>query len=92
MIVALSRPLRNEHVLARPGESAIILLNPRNGEYYTLDEVGGQIWNLCDGAHTVAEMVAAISAEFDAPVTEIEADVHELLSDLASEQLVVEAG
>jgi hypothetical protein len=92
MIVVSSRPRRNVHVLARPGESALILLNPRNGEYYTLDEVGGQIWNLCDGAHTVAEMVAAISAEFDAPVTEIEADVHELLSDLASEQLVVEAG
>ncbi|HXT37160.1 MAG TPA: PqqD family protein [Chloroflexota bacterium] len=92
MIVATSRPLRNQNVLARPGESALILLNPRNGEYYTLDEVGGQIWNLCDGSHTVAEMVAAISVEFDAPVSEIETDVHELLSDLASEQLVVEAG
>ncbi|HVC83358.1 MAG TPA: PqqD family protein [Chloroflexota bacterium] len=91
MIVASSRLLRNQNVLARPGESALILLNPRNGEYYTLDEVGGQIWDLCDGAHTVAEMVAAISAEFDAPITEIETDVHELLSDLASEQLVVEA-
>ncbi|HVA90767.1 MAG TPA: PqqD family protein [Chloroflexota bacterium] len=92
MIGVLNRPLRNQNVLARPGETALILLNPRNGEYYTLDEVGGQVWNLCDGAHTVAEMVAAISAEFDAPVTEIEADVQDLLSDLAHEQLVVEAG
>ncbi|MGH2345465.1 MAG: PqqD family protein [Chloroflexota bacterium] len=88
MIEAPSCPLRNRNVLARPGEHALILLNPRSGEYYTLDEVGGLVWNLCDGAHTVAEMVAAIGAEFDAPPAEIEADVQNLLADLASERLV----
>ena len=87
----LNRPLRNQHVLSGPGEAALILLNPRNGEYYTLDEVGCRLWSLCDGSHTLADMVSVIGAEFDAPPAQIEADLHELLSEMAGERLVVEA-
>lgn len=92
MIDLQDHPRRNEQVLARTGESALILLNPRSGQYYTLDEVGARVWDLCDGTRTVSELGAAISAEYDAPAAQIEADVVELLTDLAGEQLVVTAG
>lgn len=88
MIGLESRPRRNEPILAKQVKDDLILLDPRNGEYYTLDEVGGRIWALCDGERTVSDIAAIISQEYDAPAETIEADVVELLRDLASGQLV----
>jgi len=65
-----------------------ILLNPESGQYYTLDEVGARVWDLCDGSRQVADLVSAIHAEFDAPIAAIEADIVELLNDLARDELV----
>jgi hypothetical protein len=66
----------------------MVLLHPRSGEYYSLDEVGARIWDLCDGTHTVASMIDILSQEYDAPAEALEADVCELLTDLLHEQLV----
>ncbi len=88
MIGLESRPRRNEPILAKQVKDDLILLDPRNGEYYTLDEVGGRIWALCDGERTVSDIAAIISQEYDAPAETIEADVVELLRDLANGQLV----
>lgn len=91
VIGVASRPRRSELILARPGESALILLNPHTGAYYTLDEVGSRVWDLCTGQATIAEIVAIIGEEYDAPASEIAADVRDLLEELASEQLVLDA-
>jgi hypothetical protein len=91
MIELQSQPRRSQQVLARqvkPNEGTMVLLRPRSGEYYSLDEVGARIWGLCDGTHTVASMLNILSQEYDAPAEVLEADVCELLADLLHEQLV----
>lgn len=67
-----------------------ILVNPGRGQCYALDEIGAVIWSLCDGAHSVADIVAAIVAEYDAPAETVEADTLELLQDLIHERLLRE--
>jgi pyrroloquinoline quinone biosynthesis protein D len=67
----------------------LILLNPDDGQYFTLDEVGGRAWELCDGARTIADVAAVLQQEFDAPLSVIQADVLELLDDLGRERLVI---
>lgn len=67
-----------------------VLLDVDTGSYFALNEVGGRVWSLCDG-RTVSEIVDVISAEFDAPVEMIRADVLELLGALADEKLVSES-
>ena len=89
MIVLESRPIRADWVLTQPSAETLILLNPESGQYYTLDEVGARIWDLCDGSRQVTDLVSTIHAEFDAPVAAIQADVMELLDDLARDKLVV---
>ena len=89
MIERQSRVQRRQNVLARQGESDLVLLDPVSGRYFTLNEVGNRVWELCDGERTVADIVAILMAEFDAPAEEIEADVLELLTDLANEKLIV---
>ena len=48
------------------------------------------MWDLCDGSRSVAQLVAVICQEYEAPAETIEVDVLELLTDLVHEKLVVE--
>jgi hypothetical protein len=85
------RPQRAEKVLGQRMNDTLVLLNPTDGNYYTLDDVGSRIWELCDGRRTAAEVATTICAEYDAPAETVRADVLELLEDLTSEKLVISA-
>jgi hypothetical protein len=83
-------PARRADVLAQqvePGDTTV-LLNPKSGEYYTLDAVGSHAWQLCDGKRTISEMATILSQEFDASSDVIESDILELMKDLLDEGLV----
>ena len=86
-----SHPERAARILAHRGDEELVLLDPENGQYFTLDEVGARIWELCDGKRSVSEIAAALDEEFDAPLETIRADLLELLEELSSGGLVLEA-
>ena len=76
----------------KPGDPTLVLLNPQTGEYFTLEAVGTRVWQLCDGKHTVSEIAAIISAEYDESHEVIARDVMELLEELFDAKLVVTPG
>lgn len=75
-------------VARRTGET-VFLLDPASGEYFTLDDVGGRVWELCDGTRTDEAIAAALADEYDAPADQILDDVRALLDDLAESNLVL---
>ena len=83
-----SRPVRRSDVLAQGAGETVILLTPDSGEYFTLNEVGGRIWELSDGSRSVAEIAGVLAEEYEAPVEEIRMDTLEVLAELADVQLV----
>lgn len=83
-----SRPRRQEGVLAQTAGEATILLTPESGEYFSLDDVGGRIWELADGSRSAREIARVLHDEYDAPLETIEADTLELLAELAERQLL----
>lgn len=86
---AETRVVRATQVLAQRGPDKLILLNPDDGQYFTLDEVGSRVWELSDGSRTVGEITGVIGEEYDAPAETIGADVLDLLTELEREQLVI---
>lgn len=82
------RPQPRAQVIAQRAESDVLLLDLEAGTYFALDEVGARVWELCDGEHTVNDIVARIAAEYDAPVDVIESDVNRLLEELRTESLL----
>ena len=80
---------RQEGVLAQEAHGQTVLLRLEDGGYYSLDEVGAMIWELCDGHRAVAEILAILCAEFDAPEATVRADVLEFIDDLRRERLLV---
>jgi coenzyme PQQ biosynthesis protein PqqD len=88
-IVLEERLRRQEGVLAQKAHGRTVLLRLEDGGYYALDEVGAMIWQLCDGSRAVAEIVALLCEEFDAPESTVQEDVLEFIGDLRREQLLV---
>ena len=87
---AQNRPRRVTHVLSQRVSGRLVLLDAQTGAYFSLDEVGARVWDLCDGSRTVADAVAVICEEYAADATTIEADVLSLLGDLSRERLIQE--
>jgi hypothetical protein len=88
---AIRKPRRREQVLATRVEEQIALFDVDVGTYYGLNQIGGRVWELCDGSRELGDLVAVIGDEYDVPLDVVAADVKELLADLAGENLIVEA-
>ncbi len=89
-LTSATTPAPRSGVLAqqvKPGDTTV-LLNPKSGEYYTLEAVGSRVWQLCDGKRTISEMATIVSEEFDAPPHVIERDILDLMQELLNEELV----
>lgn len=86
-----SFPQRREQIIAQKGSSDFLLFNMNDGQYYSLNEVGCRIWELCDGNHSITQLVETLAAEYDARPEMLVKDVIELLKELESRKLLVEA-
>ncbi len=53
-----------------------------------LDEVGTRIWDLCDGEHTVEDMIGALCAEYKLGRREVEVSLTEYLRTLGKRGMV----
>jgi hypothetical protein len=68
------------------GEAVVLSL--ADGVYYGLDPVGASVWTLLEQPRTVAELRDAVVAEYDVDAPTAEADLLQLLRDLAARGLV----
>lgn len=91
MITLQSRLRPNEaEVAAKVLDGEAILINLANGVYYSMDNIGGVIWELVEGRHSLEEMVAAISARYEVSAEQVQDDVERLVGELVEENLVLE--
>ena len=81
---------RRERVMTQQVEGDAVLLDIDSGEYFSLNEVGGMVWELCDGSRSVEDVAELISSEFDVDTSAALSDAIELLESLVGAGLVVE--
>jgi hypothetical protein len=56
-------PKRND-VLNIPVDDEVMLHDKKQQKVYTLNPVAALVWSLCDGAHTVEQIVASVKSQF----------------------------
>jgi hypothetical protein len=69
-------------------DTEALVVDVKGGLLYPLNSVGARIWELCDGARSVDEIVGVLSAEFAAPEPTIRADAIEFVERLADAKLI----
>ena len=83
------RITRNPQILTQQVSEQTVLLNPATGKYFSIDDIGSRVGELCDGSLTIAEIAERIHDEYDAPINLITTDVIELVTEFCDEKLVV---
>ena len=58
-------PRRNASFIWRKMGAEAILFNPSNNETYMLNQTGTAIWELCDGTHSLEDIVDAIADRYE---------------------------
>lgn len=79
---------RREGVLVQEAHGQTVLLRMEDGAYFTLEEVGAEVWGLCDGERDFDAVVAEVCAIFDAPEDVICADVRAFVDEMIGEKLL----
>ena len=69
-------------------DTEALVVDVKGGLLYPLNSVGARIWDLCDGARSVDEIVGLLAAEFEAPEPTIRADAVDFIERLADAKLV----
>ncbi len=77
--------------MAQRARDALVLLDLTSGRYYTVGGAGDQVWSLCDGQHTVRDIVAVVSDTYGATPAMVRADSIEILEHLRATGLVDDA-
>lgn len=80
----------DDAVESRVGDETVIL-HLGNGTYYGLDPMGTLIWEMLKAGKDQSEIRDAILSEYDVEPDVVEADMHQFLSDLLAQSILVEA-
>ena len=89
------RYLPSEDVVARNIEGELIIvplvagIGDLEDELFTLNETGKAIWDRLDGRKKLKDVLAELSAEFEAPAGEIEKDLIGLVEELVRRRILV---
>lgn len=81
-------PRPADHVVSARQADRTILLDMHRGRYYSLDGVGGRIWEMLQSGHALPELRDRLAAEYDAPPGRIGLDVETLVEQLRAKGLV----
>src|SRR5712692_9491612 len=79
---------RGEEVAAKVIDGEAIIINLANGVYYSMDKVGGLIWDMVQSGHSLEEIIVVVTERYDVSREQVQADVEALVEELLRENLV----
>jgi uncharacterized protein len=85
---ARPRVVSGTHARELGGER--VVYDPATHEVVVLNEVAAFILERCDGEHTIADILGALEARYDAPRERLQIDLATTLSDLTARRLLQE--
>ena len=81
--------INSPNVIHEVIDDEAVVVDMKNGTYYSLEGAGADIWSLLERGDSVGQVVDALAARFSGGRETIEAGVQELVSRLREEKLIV---
>jgi hypothetical protein len=81
-------PRHGPDIASRVIRGEAVIVEPAEGRWSLLSEVGTRIWELSDGRHSLADIARAIVQEFEVEEEQARADLVEFVDDLAGRGLL----
>jgi hypothetical protein len=80
-----------EEVASEVLDGEAVLINLSNGMYYSIDGVGGRIWELIERGVCLDKVIQDVMSRYDVDEETANADVQTFVNELIAENLVVSA-
>ncbi len=88
--------MRNDSIIEKSPNSIessidgeVVLLNLDNNEYYSMDEVGSDIWKILDKAHTLDEIISRLQEIYDVDRETCMKDSLKFLKQLEEKKIII---
>jgi len=81
--------INKPHVINEIIDGEVVILNLDTGNYYSMDKLGADIWELIEGNACVGEIVEEIATRYAGKREVIEDAVDTLIKELIEEHLIV---
>lgn len=83
-----SKIVRSENFIAATVDDDIVMMSIEKGSYFSLDDIGSQIWEKMFEPILVSNLCAQLISQFNVEQAQCETDVLAFLSELAAEDMV----
>ena len=80
--------INEEEVCAKVMEGEAIIINLSNGIYYSLDGVGGTVWQMIELGYSIEEMIQTISVHHKISSEQVKLDLEKLVEEMIQENLI----
>ena len=80
--------LRNKNQLFDEVDGEIVMLNIKNGEYYSFDGIGSDIWRLLESPQSIESIVKTLLEMYDVNDEKCKDDTIQFLNQLFSLNLI----
>lgn len=77
-----------DQAIANAVADETVILHLGNGTYYGLDPIGARLWEALQAGERPAAICPALLETYDVAPERLEADLRELLGDLAANELI----
>lgn len=74
---------RNPDLVAARVDEDLVMMSVENGRYFSINSLGGRIWELLEGSVTINEIVKAICEEYDVSEDVCRSDVTAFVKQLS---------
>jgi len=79
---------RNDGIVFNKLDDELVMMSIENGEYYGLDNIGAQIWEIIQQPTKFSEIVLKLMGKYDVSEETCIADIQEFLSELLGKNLI----
>ena len=80
--------VKNQNTAHRMLADEVLVVNFHSSFFYNFNPVGAQIWERCDGRHTVAQIAGELAEEYDVTLEAATRDCRQFTEELVEQGLL----
>lgn len=80
----------NNNIIARELQGETVLLNKENGDYFTLNRMGTEVFNLICGGMEIEQIVDALIDKYEVEHDILRADIISLIDEMKKKNIIIE--
>ena len=80
----------NSNIIAKDLQGEMVLLNKKNGDYFTLNSMGSEVYNLISDGVETGEIIDLLFDKYDIEYDKLKTDILSLLDEMRNKDILIE--